>query len=122
MALLKSTPIPASRTMSELITESFPSSQLLRGRNDYTSYAVLRSKPGRADSPQSHSMSCSDKIASWNYLGIQGALVSSLLEEPIYIDRIMIGLGDLGTTSAPQTQLEEDCKRALWQRLDGIQG
>lgn len=31
------------------------------------------------------SVSCSDKIAKWCYLGIQGALISILVDKPIYI-------------------------------------
>ena len=34
-----------------------------RGRDNYSLYGVLRSKPGRADSPPTLCMSCSDKIA-----------------------------------------------------------
>ena len=34
---------------------------------------------------------CSDKIAIWNAVGIQGALLSHLLHEPIYLNTITIG-------------------------------
>ncbi|KAH9850063.1 adenosine deaminase/editase, partial [Lenzites betulinus] len=88
-----------------------------RGRDNYSLYGVMRTKPGRADSPPTLSMSCSDKIASWNVLGIQGALASRMLR-PIYISRIVIG-------EVPQDMRETvavDCARALYARLSHIDG
>ena len=34
---------------------------------------------------------CSDKICRWNYLGLQGSFLSSLLERPIYMDSLTVG-------------------------------
>ncbi|KAF8653600.1 hypothetical protein AX16_003844 [Volvariella volvacea WC 439] len=83
-----------------------------RGRNNYSLFGVLRTKPGRADSPPTSCMSCSDKIASWNVLGFQGALATYFLE-PLYIDKIVIGEVEEGL----QPVVREDCERAFWGRL-----
>ncbi|CAG9559671.1 unnamed protein product [Danaus chrysippus] len=49
----------------------------------------VRTKPGRGD--RTLSVSCSDKIARWIHLGIQGALLSLILHEPIYIKCFIFG-------------------------------
>ena len=35
--------------------------------------------------------SCSDKLCRWNIMGLQGSLLSSLLDEPVFMDTITIG-------------------------------
>lgn len=65
---------------------------------------AIRTKPGRGT--RTLSVSCSDKIARWNIVGIQGALLDSLLWQPIYLDSITIsGYCD-----------EAAINRAVWQR------
>lgn len=60
-----------------------------RGRIDYDSVGVLRTKPGRVDSEPTLSMSCSDKIARWNIMGLNSALVMPFLEKPIYLESVV---------------------------------
>jgi hypothetical protein len=54
-------------------------------------------------------MSCSDKLARWNVLGIQGCLLTHFVK-PIYIETITIG----------DWFDENALKRALIQRILGI--
>lgn len=98
--------------------------EAVRGRNGYENYGAIRTKPGRPDSPPSISFSCSDKIATWTVLGLQGALLSRLFE-PVYLDHIVIGGVEL-----PEGQNEDEwhatvvaeAERALWRRVEGISG
>lgn len=39
------------------------------------------------------SLSCSDKLAKWTFLGIQGALLSLIIDKPIYLHSFIIANG-----------------------------
>ncbi|XP_026755569.1 tRNA-specific adenosine deaminase 1 [Galleria mellonella] len=75
------------------------------GRN-YHLVAQVRTKPGRGD--RTLSVSCSDKIAKWIHLGIQGRLLDMCLINPIYISSFIFGGG------VPYS--EESLKRAFLHR------
>ncbi|KAJ3899940.1 hypothetical protein F5879DRAFT_974774 [Lentinula edodes] len=91
-----------------------------RGRDNYHLFNVLRTKPGRADSPPTLSLSCSDKIASWSWLGIQGAFGAKLFEGGTYIQKIIIG-EVLPSRNVDLIKIvKDDCERALGGRLEGL--
>lgn len=79
--------------------------KLIEGREVSDVLGVLRTKPGRIDSPITKTLSCSDKIATYNILGIQGALLSHLFV-PMYIDTLVIR----------NAFDKESCERALKSR------
>lgn len=49
---------------------------------------VLRTKPGRGD--PTRSMSCSDKLMKWNFVGCQGSLLGHYLSDPVYFRTVTI--------------------------------
>lgn len=72
------------------------------------SIGEIRTKPGRGE--PNCSASCSDKLAKWCVLGVQGALISTLLDEPIYFGSI--------TLCDSKYCNVESLERAIWKRFD----
>eukprot|EP00842_Homolaphlyctis_polyrhiza_P002396 jgi/Hompol1/3157/HPOL_003142-RA len=91
---------------AELSSGSTENATVIRGRNNFQATGRLRTKPGRPDAPPSTSMSCSDKIAKWNVLGLGGALLS-LLIDPIHLASIMVG--DLFDEESLRASLIDRC-------------
>ncbi|KAK0520458.1 hypothetical protein OC834_007031 [Tilletia horrida] len=78
------------RTSSVASTATSLRVEVARGRANQTALSTLRTKPGRADCLPAVSHSCSDKLASYVALGLQGTLLSSLVE-PITPSVFVIG-------------------------------
>ncbi|GAA5880957.1 hypothetical protein JCM3774_001486 [Rhodotorula dairenensis] len=93
---------------------TLPSSTVHRGRVSYSSFSCLRTKPGRADSPPTTSHSCSDKLAVWSLLGLQGALLSQLGVEKIPLDSLVVG----GVPAQHRDRIRDEVRRAVGGRLE----
>ncbi|KAK2080583.1 hypothetical protein QBZ16_000437 [Prototheca wickerhamii] len=76
--------------------------------------ARCRRKPGRGESTLS--MSCSDKIARWSLLGLQGSLWSALLAAPLALSSVTV-LAPLGVDPA---LTKVALRRALVHRTDAL--
>lgn len=91
-----------------------PAAIVHRGRVSYSSVSCLRTKPGRADSPPTTSHSCSDKLAVWSLLGLQGALLSQLGVRRIPIAFLVVG----GVPEQLRRRVKDEVRRAVGGRLE----
>ncbi|CAM0901631.1 unnamed protein product [Alopecurus aequalis] len=101
-------PVPPSP--SEVPREQLDN--MVNGRRDG---GFVQRKPGRGDTTLS--MSCFDKITRWCVVGIQGALLSHILE-PLYLSTIIIGQPPDG---APEGFcIQSNVEKVLYARLSSL--
>ncbi|XP_050397823.1 tRNA-specific adenosine deaminase 1 isoform X2 [Patella vulgata] len=103
----KKIPVDIYRTGAKCVPGGFQDTH--GSKSDYHCVGALRIKPGRGD--RTISMSCSDKIARWTVVGIQGALLSHFLNSPIYLQSVIVG-------KCPYDQ--SSMKRALTDRVADV--
>ncbi|KAF7273778.1 hypothetical protein GWI33_013533 [Rhynchophorus ferrugineus] len=94
------------RTGAKCLSNSIKQDLKEKGER-YHILGVVRIKPGRGD--PTVSVSCSDKISKWSHMGIQGALLMTFIENPIYLSTFTI------VQNTPFCK--EALKRALYGRL-----
>jgi hypothetical protein len=80
------------------------------------SLGCARRKPGKGEATLS--MSCSDKMAKWVLLGVQGCLLSYFLQEPIFMDTVTI-LVDSNRREEEEEEFLNAAKSAAFRALVG---
>ncbi|GAA6039898.1 hypothetical protein JCM8097_006789 [Rhodosporidiobolus ruineniae] len=96
----------------------FSAPTVLRGRLSYTALSSLRTKPGRADSPPTTSHSCSDKLALWNLLGVQGGLLSAMGVRRIGVELLVVGSEGVPPDEEEREKVRKEIERAVGGRLE----
>jgi tRNA-specific adenosine deaminase 1 len=114
-----------SISISSTITCTNAANIVTVGREDVQQLGALRLKSSRSNIPshlRSMSMSCSDKIVRWGVLGLQGALLSMYIPNPIVLSSICVSkdpravdneANNLGQLEALQRALKERIKTTL---------
>jgi tRNA-specific adenosine deaminase 1 len=72
-------------TTTGLTTADAPTTTAVMAREEIQLLGALRTKSGRSNIPnhlRSTSMSCSDKIVLWSLMGLQGGILTQVLEPP----------------------------------------
>ena len=87
----------------------------LHYRKDDGEGNVLHVPPGKENQ---YKMCCSAKIALWNVVGLQGALLAQLLTHPVYLSTIFVKGAYDGEREG--TVCERSLKRAFFGRLQGL--
>lgn len=90
------------------VEEIYTGGKLLQECDDKMSQEVgaPRLKPGKGE--QTLSMSCSDKLARWNVMGMQGSLLDAILTKPVVFETLNL--------SCDYNQ--DAVERAFWKRID----
>ena len=92
-----------------------PDAGRLRYRKDDGEGNLLQVDTGKENQ---YKVCCSAKIALWNVIGLQGALLANLLTHPIYLHTIFVKGADNGEKEG--TVCEASLKRAFFGRLQGL--